>query len=234
MTAALPDTSSKLTRLVVGPLLKAVRCIKLISDDRLANSFVPVIRLSMRMLHSSFGWFGSEEFAATLDADLESLGQELEPLDGDFGECFSALLETVCPEYVLAKSVTLGLIKRARDVPGLAQSPQKSAVVNQLLRDTVRDRLWRLATLRLLQQEDLRLADVNDELITARCYDLLRVVAFLEDCLQLQTQFWLSLPEHAVPLEERIRGEPALARRNRRHPREVPGPGQHAPEPGLL
>lgn len=115
----------------------------------------------------------------------KSLAQRLLPLTSPFDETFSTIVDALCPETLFARSVVIGFVSSIKASEEPLQTPNEPKAINGLLSEIIRERLWRFATFRILQRDDIQIGEINQQMIMARCYDLLHVVVLLEECFRV-------------------------------------------------
>ena len=196
--------AQNLLEILIFPVLQTINNIKLICTDRLNNNIYPVLQLVTRMIYSSADIFNFPSFLYFLKLYRESVSEETSPLDSEFNDQFSCNLECICPESLFGRFILFNHLHSVKLIEDLHNNPSKHDIINQMLKDSISNNLWKFVILRLLQTENLEMSQINREMIIAQCFDLLHIALFLEDIARTSSTFiFLNKSES---FENRIRG----------------------------
>lgn len=169
---------------LTSPFLQSIRVLKLVSEDRLAQNIMPVLRTVASMLLSDCPRLWDGDMCSISASRKLSIEEELAPLIGDADEASGQSLGQMCPEFQFGKAVVYSHFEDARRPGGVEEGVEKGARADAKLTETIKRYFWRFAVLKLLQKEPRTLEEINEELIISECYDMFHVLFWLEQSLR--------------------------------------------------
>lgn len=193
---------------LLAPYFQTIRNMKLISGERYRNNILPVLRSFSGIFYASNSVTRKHGFTKSLKSKFDKVQKYKRAYFKKTKKKFKELLEEVCSELLCAEYVIFKHLAYYRDGQGrLRDEAQRKMFINQSLQDQIEKSVWKFVVLKLLQQESLRLEDINNELIIAGCYDLLKVVVIVEEALSVDYASGGGLTAQDTPIDEKIRGD---------------------------
>ena len=171
-------------RLIVYPLLQCVRMLKIISFDHLKKNILPGLRMLFKMINYKFDLANDAVFAESAKSHNDSIQKKMLQISATADESFDLILDGVCVEMFFAKTVIYAFLHKLETESIESENAESNLIKNKLLlQDLIQEHLWKFVVFKILQASPLSFADVNMEMISAQCYDLLQVVMLLEHVL---------------------------------------------------
>ena len=215
LTSAIESTESEadgVFEFLLFPVLQSIRCLKLISEARLVQNILPVLRLGVDFLYFASDESDSLSLKAKSREHFELLLTELNPLTRESFDNFECVLEQICAEFLLGKLLIIDQIRFAREcAQTVPNCKEKKSKINAFLAQNIQNHLWQYIMLKALQSGDHELNQINEDFILTSCFDLIRVAVFLEQILAISDTENLERDLQKTVLEDQVRSNDFIA-----------------------
>lgn len=174
---------------LTSPFIQCVRTLKLVSENRLQQNILPVLRIIAKIFYSGCQEFWDEKMTKISEIRNAIVREELHVITSKINDSFSQFLEAIFPEYLFGKSIILMHFDQVRQTFDMKDPFEKNQTINALFESLIRENLWKFVVLKLLQKNSIESKLIDKEMIVSDCRDLCEVVYFLEQSLLMDATY---------------------------------------------